>query len=142
MSNNTDTFNQTTQTLISVINTLREVIQQLQDDNQSLRTQLNLSYHRHDELPQASVFIEVGQDEEKEEELPRVPTYSIPPHIRQNYLRNLTDHQQCSICLQRINNDNTMELTNCGHIFHVNCIRRHRLNSQNCPVCRHNLNGI
>jgi len=68
------------------------------------------------------------------------PRYSIPPHIRQRYLDNLPE-QACSICLNTIDNDNTIELTECGHLFHINCLRTHRNNSDNCPVCRFNFSG-
>ena len=69
------------------------------------------------------------------------PRYSIPPHVRQVYLNNL-ENNQCYICLNSINNNETMTLTNCGHLFHIDCIRHSRENSNNCPVCRAELNNL
>ena len=137
-----DTFNQTTNILLDIIRTLRTVISQLEQDNQNLRTQLNLIYHRRENpLPNISTFIEIDEEQQQEQER-GFRTYSIPPHIRQNYLQNLSPNQQCSICLDRINNENTMELTNCGHLFHAYCIRQHQENSNICPVCRQQLDHI
>ena len=147
-----DKFLQIMLTLQDVISNMKDLNKNLQDDNRFLRTQLTLlQQQRHDEdeqLPQQiSTFIDIIQEEEREEYRPRnqeIPRYSIPPHIRQVYLQNLgTDNNTCSICLSPVELNNTMELTECGHIFHVDCIRRHRgslnNNNNNCPVCRSNL---
>lgn len=144
-----DKFLQIMLTMKDVIELLKDNNKNLQDDNHSLRTQLSLINHRNlqqqqqrnDELPsRVSAFIDIIEDNGNMgsnygDEMPR---YSIPPHIRQVYLGTLED-SQCSICLEQINNNDTMQLTECGHIFHVDCIRRHRRNNDNCPVCRSNL---
>ena len=39
---------------------------------------------------------------------------------------------ECTICLDKLTNNESK--TNCGHIFHKDCIRDHRI--INCPICR------
>lgn len=149
-----DKFLQMMLTLQDVVSNLKDVAKNLQDDNQSLRTQLSIIHHQNSrertEFPnQISTFIDIIEEEEIEEienrreqrreqreQQRQIPTYSIPPHIRQVYLENLGNNNTCSICLEDIELNNTIELTECGHIFHNACIRRHRNNNNNCPVCR------
>lgn len=140
-----DKFMQMMLILQDVIVNLKDVAKNLQDDNQSLRTQLynnrqiNDDYMDRTEFPdQISTFIDIIHEEDNHQNQ-NIPTYSIPPHVRQIYLQHLQHlgDNQCSICLSPIQID-TIELTECGHIFHIACIRRHRENNNNCPVCRTN----
>lgn len=43
----------------------------------------------------------------------------------------------CSICLKDIN-DNNKFITDCNHIFHIECINKWYKISHRCPLCRHN----
>jgi len=140
-----DSFMQMALTLKDVIENLKDVVKNLTDDNQYLRGQLTIQdeqimEERDRELPQISTFIDIIEEEEDNRNQNRnhIPIYSIPPHIRQNYLQNLSDGQ-CSICLEEVELDNTMHLTDCGHLFHIACINRHRNTNNTCPVCRTDL---
>lgn len=143
-----DNFLKVILTLRDVITSLNDTIKNLQDDNKSLRTHLSTIHREIDEAseinmissyPVQDTFIDIIEEERGVE----FPHYSIPPHIRQSYLHNL-ENQQCSICQENINNnDHTIQLTECGHLFHMNCLQHHR-DSDNeanntCPVCRTNL---
>lgn len=48
---------------------------------------------------------------------------------------NLSDDQECSICLDVQNKDWFIQL-DCQHIFHKNCIERWIVQKNNCPLCR------
>ena len=140
-----DKFLQVMITLQDVIGNLKDVIKNLQEDNLSLRSQLSIIQEEEEEIAQLprqiSTFIDIIQEEHPNRN-DNMPRYSIPPHIRQGYLQNLGDDNTCSICLSVVELDNTMELTECGHLFHINCIRRHRGSNNgnnNCPVCRSNI---
>lgn len=157
-----DKFIEVMLTLRDVITSMKDTVKDLQNDNKSLRTQLSILHHRNsqqvdqqrelnEQLPnQISTIIDIIEEEEeeeedrnREEEDREFPHYSIPPHIRQAYLRDL-DNQQCAVCLETIENDQTVQLTECGHLFHMNCLRRHRNSdsetNNTCPVCRTYLN--
>ena len=148
-----DKYLQLTLSMREILDVMKDTIKNLQEDNQNLRTHLSIINHRlirhqERELENVTAYIDIIEEKEdmedqKEEEIERIrvriPTYSIPPHIRRAYLENMTE-QQCSICLSRVENNDTIELTECGHLFHLNCLRRHRLNNNNCPVCRNVLN--
>ena len=42
----------------------------------------------------------------------------------------------CSICLKDINNNDKF-ITDCNHIFHIECINKWYKISHRCPLCRH-----
>ncbi len=144
-------FIQIIMNLNDVIVSLKDTIKNLQEDNENLRTQLSLANNRlfenhfnveiheqynNDETVPAQIEPEVLGVEEPPHAIRVEHIYSIPPHIRREYIRNLPENQVCAICLANVENNDTMELTECGHIFHIACINRHRSNNNNCPVCR------
>lgn len=45
------------------------------------------------------------------------------------------DAQECSICLEALDGDDTLE-TNCGHLFHRDCIVQALVHNHSCPNCR------
>jgi hypothetical protein len=47
--------------------------------------------------------------------------------------------EKCSICLKKIYT-NTSYTTECGHIFHYNCLNKWIAKNNNCPMCRTYLN--
>ena len=44
--------------------------------------------------------------------------------------------QQCSICLEMINEGETCANLPCDHIFHLSCIERWCTSHNSCPMCR------
>ncbi|KAK0407879.1 hypothetical protein QR680_003649 [Steinernema hermaphroditum] len=44
----------------------------------------------------------------------------------------------CAICMSWLEDSEDIEVTNCGHIFHVGCIEAwlHRSRNEECPTCR------
>jgi len=40
---------------------------------------------------------------------------------------------ECSICIDEFNDNDSLTVRPCGHIFHKQC---HQLNMINCPICR------
>ena len=117
---------------------MRETITNLQEDNRSLRQHMLLMNHREmRENRGGRVYIDIiDEDEKEQEQLRQMPTYSIPPHVRQVYLNNVQD-PSCAICINQLQIDREpVELTDCGHLFHNECLRRHRENNNNCPICR------
>lgn len=144
MKRDNDKFIQIMLNMKDTMDTMRDVIKDLQDDNQNLRSHLSIIHNRslrnhenQQDQYEATFYIEA--DNHNNNQNRNLQTYSIPPHIRQNYLNNLSEDQTCSICLTRVENNNTMQLTDCGHLFHIDCLRRHRQNNDNCPVCRREL---
>ena len=45
------------------------------------------------------------------------------------------EQHDCSICLEKINNNNK-KILNCNHIFHENCVNTWLQDTPNCPLCR------
>lgn len=60
----------------------------------------------------------------------------------------------CSICLDTVNFDKNYSITECGHVFHLNCISQYSLQSSvfsgnleknknfDCPNCRNEFSSI
>ena len=88
--------------------------------------------------PNSNSHIHIELTTTNTENTEQIPTYSIPPHVRNVYLNHI-ENRTCAICLNNINFNETSQLTECGHLFHVRCLNRHRENQNNCPICRNNL---
>ena len=43
--------------------------------------------------------------------------------------------EECSICLEVVDGDDVLK-TNCGHVFHRDCIIEALMHNKNCPNCR------
>lgn len=48
-----------------------------------------------------------------------------------------TDTTECSICLCSPNASTSVQLNDCGHTYHLDCIRRAVACKSQCPNCRH-----
>jgi len=67
----------------------------------------------------------------------------IPHHIKVGYIQLYSkinkeefDLHECPICMESISGDQ-LNITNCGHFFHINCLSRIIRNI--CPTCRKDL---
>lgn len=49
------------------------------------------------------------------------------------------EEEQCILCLEKMINETPL---NCGHVFHIDCIRKHF--KPECPLCRkeHNIDVL
>lgn len=56
-------------------------------------------------------------------------------NIVNNIVNSNIEHIDCSICLEKIVNDDKY-ITSCNHTFHEECIARWMLLNHNCPLCR------
>jgi hypothetical protein len=55
-----------------------------------------------------------------------------------NYIDNISiENKYCPICLDKIEKNKSL-ITDCGHIFCLDCFLNHKIS--NCPQCRSNLN--
>ena len=45
------------------------------------------------------------------------------------------EERQCAICFARML-DRDITVTNCGHLFHEDCLRAWKRNHDTCPKCR------
>lgn len=45
-------------------------------------------------------------------------------------------HFSCSICIELLTAGQNVVATNCGHVFHLNCMNAWNLQSKTCPDCR------
>ena len=64
------------------------------------------------------------------------------------YNRTIIRHEEgnnvdeCSICLQNNNKNESITTYECNHNFHLNCLNEWVKNNPNCPNCRKQLNVI
>ena len=58
--------------------------------------------------------------------------------LRQNSftVTQTDDNNQCSVCLETIQQDETVVTLGCHHTFHFHCIERWCSSHNSCPVCR------
>jgi hypothetical protein len=47
-------------------------------------------------------------------------------------------NNECCICLTEFNNDDSVSILKCNHVFHHDCITEWSTYKINCPVCREN----
>jgi hypothetical protein len=43
---------------------------------------------------------------------------------------------ECTICLEKFNNDSEVSILKCNHIFHYDCISKWGIKNNSCPCCR------
>lgn len=61
------------------------------------------------------------------------------------YNRAIIQHNnvdECSICLQNNNKNESITTYECNHSFHLNCLNEWVKKNPNCPNCRKQLNVI
>tara|TARA_B100000963_G_C22417035_1_gene575927 strand:+ start:172 stop:447 length:276 start_codon:yes stop_codon:yes gene_type:complete len=42
---------------------------------------------------------------------------------------------ECIICLEEFNENETVSITKCGHLYHTQCIYSWFLKKRTCPIC-------
>ena len=59
---------------------------------------------------------------------------------KSSFLIDPTNKQNCSICVIEFQNEDlSINLPNCGHTFHWQCIKPWLFQKPKCPVCRSNI---
>ena len=48
----------------------------------------------------------------------------------------MSENNECSFCLEKINKSMNYTITECGHEFHTKCILNILQRYDNCPLCR------
>ena len=76
----------------------------------------------------ANLFI-VDEDTSIEDNQKIWKTLYKPEHIK--------NAEECPICLSKMANPDSIKHLACCHKFHSNCIEKWLINSQQCPLCRH-----
>ena len=51
-------------------------------------------------------------------------------------MSEVSQKPQCPVCLEVIDGEKNIVVTNCGHIFHATCIFMNMRVSSSCPICR------
>ena len=65
---------------------------------------------------------------------------NIPHHLKIICIEYLLDKDDtCPVCLDEIQSETEIYLTDCGHIFHNSCINESLDYSDKCPTCRNEL---
>lgn len=54
----------------------------------------------------------------------------------QNDFNDESNNNECSICLDDINNGESIRKLDCGHVFHTNCVEQWINTYSTCPYCR------
>ena len=47
-----------------------------------------------------------------------------------------TIYNECPICLEYFNDKEKLAKLKCGHVFHIECIKKWISRESNCPTCR------
>lgn len=48
--------------------------------------------------------------------------------------------EECPICLEKMDDENLRVKLNCGHVYHLQCLKKWVSCSKSCPVCRAEIN--
>ena len=67
------------------------------------------------------------------------PTRNLFKYLKRTHA-DIEDKLQCSICLDKIPLDSTLQVTPCGHTFHSSCLSK--LTKKECPCCRGPLDSL
>ena len=59
----------------------------------------------------------------------------IPPQLLYKDIKTEV-HFSCSICLEEFKSEETINLTDCNHVFHSKCIEKWACKNPTCPYCR------
>ncbi|XP_059639227.1 E3 ubiquitin-protein ligase MBR1-like [Cornus florida] len=61
----------------------------------------------------------------------RIMKYRLPPPT------TMTEtERKCSICQEEYEEDDKMGKLDCGHLYHIECIKRWLKNKNICPICK------
>lgn len=71
----------------------------------------------------------------------RVPKAELPKHAFDVKNVILLDSTECVICFEHMNQED-MVLTNCGHVYHRNCLERWQRHNPECPQCKRKTNAL
>jgi len=55
---------------------------------------------------------------------------------------NIYDYTDCSICLNKLTNENSYKISACGHMFHLDCAINWfdtKGSNKKCPICRNSV---
>jgi len=53
-----------------------------------------------------------------------------------NVVKNVDCDGICAICFCDVDRDDEKEVTNCSHLFHIQCLKKWKNMSKSCPICR------
>ena len=51
-------------------------------------------------------------------------------------VNNVSEDNECPICLENFILNEVVSKLNCGHIYHIECIKNWLNTKKNCPTCR------
>ena len=58
-------------------------------------------------------------------------------HVKKYYIQKLMNEEYtCPICLDKMEENNNVFLTLCGHLFHYDCLNEAMSFRKRCPTCR------
>ena len=75
------------------------------------------------------------QNSNEEQELHRQENISVIINC-QNYNTTEKKYEECSICTEKYEDDETVSVLDCGHVYHPNCIKEWGHYNPSCPVCK------
>ncbi len=60
----------------------------------------------------------------------------VPEAVMNALLSMKEDDRQCSICFESISDKNVLHVTECIHLYHVECIDEWKKKNRWCPICK------
>ena len=64
------------------------------------------------------------------------------PAVRMSEVRNRFRSEDCSICQEAFEDQHSVVLLSCGHVYHYTCINAWVSRAQVCPMCRESINQV
>ena len=64
--------------------------------------------------------------------------FYFPIHQKEQEKQQIEEEQieECSICLEKLEKNNSVVILECGHKFHDKCIKNWMKIKKTCPICR------
>ncbi|KZV46525.1 hypothetical protein F511_10630 [Dorcoceras hygrometricum] len=94
----------------------------------------NMSYEELLELGDSIGYVNTGLREDEMTKCLRSSKLAVSDHLSSRFALDM--ERKCIICQEEYETDNKTGNLNCGHSFHIDCIKQWLVQKNACPICK------
>ncbi|XP_073134056.1 uncharacterized protein [Henckelia pumila] len=94
----------------------------------------NMSYEELLELGDSIGYVNTGLREDEMTKCLRSSKLALSDHLSSRFVLDM--ERKCSICQEEYETDDETGNLNCGHSFHIDCIKQWLVQKNACPICK------